>query len=267
MEDLIYVYCVMDEMPVLEHPAVSECPDLLVHDGLYAVVGRVPPSEFSEEALPARLNDLAWLTEKVKLHERIVEHAMQYGCVIPFKFGTVFKSENRVHAMLEAHAAELRRNLAELTGKSEWGVKVYCDRQRLTAAVAAKNPVLVDLEREIGAAPSGRAFLLTKRRGELIAAAVNGEIARLGQECFDRLSKQGLKARPNDLLRPEATGRPEEMILNSAFLVPQDKTPQFLSTIDWLREQFGSQGLLFECTGPWPPYNFCEFSRERAQLG
>jgi hypothetical protein len=257
----------MDRMPVLEHLAVSELPDLLVHDGLYAVVGRVPAEDFSEENLPVRLNDLKWITHRVTLHEQVIEHAMQYGCVVPLKFGTVFKSEENVHAMLEANATEFRQKLSELAGKEEWGVKVYCDLRQLAASVAAQDSALAELDREIASAPRGRAFLMARRRQELSAAVVNREVARLGQECFERLREQCLKARVNDRLKPEATGRSEEMILNGAFLAEKDKTAQFQSTLDGLREQFGTRGLLLECTGPWPPYNFCEFSQERSRRG
>jgi hypothetical protein len=267
MPDLIYVYCVMDRMPVLEHLVVSELPDLLVHDGLYAVVGRVPAEDFSEENLPVRLNDLKWITRRVTLHERVVEHAMQYGCVVPLKFGTVFKSEENAHAMLEANATEFRQKLSELAGKEEWGVKVYCDRRQLAASVAAQEPALTELDREIASAPKGRAFLMARRRQELTAAVVNREVARLGQECFERLLEQCLKARANDRLKPEVTGRSEEMILNGAFLVWKDDTPGFLRTVDRLGAQFGPRGLVFEHTGPWPPYNFCEFNGKSAQLG
>jgi hypothetical protein len=259
----------MNQMPVLEHLAVSEVPDLLAHDGLYAVVGRVPAEDFNVETLPARLNDLNWLGGKVRLHERVIEHATQYGSVMPFKFGTVFRTEENVHLMLETHATEFRQKLTELAGKEEWGVKVYCDRERLAQAIGAGNPALVNLDREIGSAPKGRGFLLAKRRGELVATAVQTEIARLGQECFDRLARltvgqggQGLRARANDPLPPEAVGGSETMILNGAFLVAKEKTPQFLSAVNRLQEQLGSHGLRFQSTGPWPPYNFCEFSPE-----
>lgn len=270
MPDLIYVYCVMDRMPVLEHLAVSArasgreatLPDLLVHDGLYAVVGRVPAEDFSEENLPARLNDLKWITRRVTLHERVVEHAMQYGCVIPFMFGTVFKSEDNVRSMLETHRDELRRNLDELRDKEEWGVKVYLDRERMAASLETTDPSILELNRKIASAPKGRAFLLARRRTELVSTAVNREVTRLGQECFERLLEASLKARAGSLLKPEATGRPEPMLLNGAFLVAKEETEEFFGTVKRLGEELGPEGVLLERTGPWPPYNFCEFGRE-----
>jgi len=274
MPDLIYVYCVMDRMPVLKTrdrgPGTGDrlpspvLLDLVAHDGLYALVGRVSAQDFSEENLPARLKDLNWIAEKVKLHERIVEHAMQHGCVIPLKFGTVFSSEDNVHSMLEAHAGEFRRNLAALAGKEEWGVKVYCDRQRLADDVRARDPRMIDLERQIAAAPKGRAFLLGKRRADTLSAAVDATIASLSQEIFDRLTKQSVRSRINPPLPAEVTGRKEEMILNSASLVLRESVPSFLDAADSLKESLGSRGALIECTGPWPPYNFCEFGPESA---
>ena len=46
----------------------------------------------------------------------------------------------------------------------------------------------------------------------------------------------------------------ERMLLNAAFLVPQDEVAAFLSAVEKLRGEHGQ--LAFLCSGPWPPYHF-----------
>ena len=53
------------------------------------------------------------------------------------------------------------------------------------------------------------------------------------------------------------TERMDDMILNAAFLVEQDKLSAFIREIEILKNQYEGTGFLFDCTGPWPPYNFC----------
>ena len=53
----------------------------------------------------------------------------------------------------------------------------------------------------------------------------------------------------------ELTGRLDEMILNGAYLVPEDDS-RLVDEVARLSEEWGTLGVSFEATGPWPPYNF-----------
>ena len=72
------------------------------------------------------------------------------------------------------------------------------------------------------------------------------------------------EARINKLLSKEVTEREEEMILNSAFLINKNKVAGFLNTVEGLKTRYADKGLFFDCTGPWPPYNFCDLLKERS---
>ena len=48
------------------------------------------------------------------------------------------------------------------------------------------------------------------------------------------------------------------MLLNGAYLVPVDREADFGSAVGDLQERFGADGVTFELTGPWPPYNFVD---------
>ena len=56
----------------------------------------------------------------------------------------------------------------------------------------------------------------------------------------------------------EVTEKAEDMILNAAFLIGKPKVRAFLAAVEELRAQQEHSGLSFDCTGPWPPYNFCD---------
>ncbi len=55
------------------------------------------------------------------------------------------------------------------------------------------------------------------------------------------------------------------MILNSVFLIYKDKVSDFMDILNALKELFENKGIFFDCTGPWPPYNFC--LQEKAKNG
>ncbi|MBI5050786.1 MAG: GvpL/GvpF family gas vesicle protein, partial [Nitrospirae bacterium] len=97
--------------------------------------------------------------------------------------------------------------------------------------------------------------------------AANKKLNEYGQVSFDRLREKSTEARINKLLPKEVTERNDEMILNSAFLINKDKAGDFLNIVEDFRTKYTDKGLSFDCTGPWPPYNFCNFSREKEQSG
>jgi hypothetical protein len=53
---------------------------------------------------------------------------------------------------------------------------------------------------------------------------------------------------------PEVAGG--EMILNGAYLVVSGEEQQLREAVQELEERFGADGVTYELTGPWPPYNF-----------
>ena len=46
------------------------------------------------------------------------------------------------------------------------------------------------------------------------------------------------------------------MVLNAIFLVAEEKLEDFIKAIDKLKREYKPKGFDFECSGPWPPYNF-----------
>jgi hypothetical protein len=48
------------------------------------------------------------------------------------------------------------------------------------------------------------------------------------------------------------------MFLNGAYLVRVAGEGEFREAVESLRGELGPEGISFELTGPWPPYNFVE---------
>jgi len=254
---LFYLYCVTNRVPKLkEVENLVNNLYFISHRGVYAVVGEVKESEFNEENLKTNLANLEWIKEKANSHEKIIESVMKDTGVIPFKFGTLFSTKDNLKACLEEHAEELKENLRNLEGKEEWGVKIYCDMERLKGSVIKEETEILKIEEEISSSSPGKAYFLKKKKEELIKDAVNKRINRYTQESFEILKGLSLKTRINKLLPKEVTERKDDMILNSVFLIDKNKVVDFVNTVEGIKIRYAGQGLFFDCTGPWPPYNF-----------
>lgn len=260
-KDLIYLYCVTDKNPKFKEDMLGAY--FVYHEGLYAVISKVFEHEFSKENLEKNLSDLEWLKIKVSMHERIVEDVMNGGCVIPFKFATLFNTEDSLKACLDEHGEEFRENLRHMEGKEEWGVKIYCDMDRLSNFLIKGNEVILAMDNEISSSSPGKAFLFKKKRKELIYKTIDRMVGIYIQDSLNSLIKDSLRIRINKLLHGEVTERKEEMTLNAAVLLRKSKVDTFMKTVDLIRRKYEENGLIVDCTGPWPPYNFCGFHKER----
>jgi hypothetical protein len=49
-----------------------------------------------------------------------------------------------------------------------------------------------------------------------------------------------------------------DMILNGAYLAESGREPELRSAVRELQERYRPDGVSYELTGPWPPYNFVE---------
>jgi hypothetical protein len=258
---LVYLYCIAESEPKIKQiKGLGNNLYSICHNGLYAVVGKVDQQEFCEDGLKRNMADMEWIKTKAGTHERTIEQVMADTDVIPFKFGTLFNTNASLKAMLEQYGQEFKAILGKLANKQEWGVKIYCHSEKLKASINNNEAGILEIEDQIKSSPVGKAYLLKKKKDEMIENALNEKINDCGQESFELLKELSFEARVNKLLPRQVTEREDDMVLNSGFLVDKDEIDDFQNMVDTLKMHYGSKGFLIDCTGPWPPYNFCGLS-------
>ncbi len=255
-KNLIYVYCISDSNQ--PHDSMAGIPDLkALRIGNFNVyVKYVSDSEFSEENLKKNLNDIQWLDTNARDHLRVIGQIMENESVIPFKFGTIFLSEERLNKFISDYSSSLSENFQRIEGREEWSVRIYCDRKMMSQQIDRLSEEASSLEKQIQSSLPGKAFLLRRKKTELIENETDRLINQFGQEYYNKFKELSNLTSLNNILPEELTGRTEKMILNAAFLVPKRNVESFMGKADSLLKKDDNLGFSIETTGPWPPFSF-----------
>ena len=239
-----YVYGVAEQRDGLE--AIAQ---LVGRGRLAALVAEVPLDEYGEETLRERLNDRAWLEEKARAHEEVLQAAAEIAPVVPLRFGTIYDELADVERLLDTRGPSFESALERVRGRVELGVKAWADPSRLAAAIGGGEPA--------GEEPSGRAYLQRRQREQRLAAEVAARSAELGEDAHRRLLAAVVDGVANRPQPRELTGRDEPMILNGAYLVAAGDDA-LRAEVERLAAEHEPLGITYEVTGPWPPHNFVE---------
>lgn len=260
---LIYLYCITRTKPPynnFKEIGVKIYP--VYFQGIYAIVSKVSQDEFSEENFRKNLASFEWVEKKARQHENVIQEVMRHTTVIPFKFGTIFENEENVERLLKEHISEFKRIIDNLEGKEERGIKIYCNLEKFKNILHKKDENIKKIDGEISIASKGKAFFLKKKREGVIEDIITKRISEYTQDAFEKLRKKSAEARINKILSKEVTEKNEDMVLNTAFLMKKKQKKDFDKVLEHLKQKYSNKGLSFECTGPWPPYNFCALSEK-----
>jgi len=254
----IYLYGVVDHPEVQAVFEGVRTPDpvrCIPIGHLGALVRDVALEEFGEDALKERMKDPKWLEEQVWNHARVLEAAMRFGTVIPMKFLTIFRTEERLLESLSALNESLRELCGRLQGKEEWGVKVFGDPQCIQEAVEAQNDGVRQLKAQIAGKPSGTAYLMQKQSEELLRRESSLRLAVHLESISCRVSSVAHETKFNPATQESAN---RQMVLNASLLVKKTAFSSLANEVDALREEYLPRGFEFELVGPFPPYSFSE---------
>lgn len=246
----IWAYAVADRMAPGWFSGLAgvggEPVEVVAEAGLAAAVSTVSLAEFGEAALRRHLEDLDWLETTGRAHHQIVAAVAEHAPAIPLRLATVYRDRGRLSGMLAARQPDFAAAIGRVTARTEWGVKVFAAGPDAAAAEDAGDG---------GGAERPGAAYLRRRRTQLDAGAQARRAAAGSAEAIH--SALGQLAAEAELRAPQApqlTGRREQMILNGAYLVDDDRSAEFTDMAGRLAASH--QAVRVELTGPWPPYSF-----------
>lgn len=215
---------------------------VISHDGLDAVVSDVPLPEFSEEGLRENLEQLPWLEEVARTHDEVVRGVAAHGPTAPLRLATIFHDDDAVRRRITEWHDALVDVLDRVDGRVEWSVKVIAPPQPAEEAEGAPEPT------------TGTEFLRRRKAQASEHAEQQESATRVAEEAHHELAHVAEAARILQPQDPQLTGHVGPMVLNGAYLVPDEEGARFMQCLEQLQGRFDQ--MTFEVGGPWPPYSF-----------
>jgi len=266
----LYLYCIRDKTEgatAISTRGIDGKGEVftIVYREVEAVVSNISLEEFASEEIQKKAQeDLNWIKEKAVTHERVIEEAMRENdkilSLIPMRFGTILKEKARLEETLNKDYSRIKEVLDRIRGNQEWSVKVYLkDRKIFEQAIKEKNETIKEKEKEIASLPEGMAFFMEEELKEVISREVDNELNNIVEVLFESLEKQAEASIKSKILGKELTGRREPMVLNSAYLIPEEKIENFKKKAEGLNQEIQAKGFYLEYSGPWPPFNFTSY--------
>jgi len=220
-----------------------------------AVVSLVSLDEFHGPEAESRMKDLSWLGPRTLRHEEVVEGVMEQSPVLPARFGTIFLSLDNIEKILDTHHGPISHFLDRVTEKREWAIKGLLDRERAGEEIFSKG--LEGEKERLSSLPPGMRYLQEKRIRAGVEKELKEWVKDIAREILNELCLYSSDFNVHKVLSRDLTGSDREMILNWAFLVPRQSADAFHGCIREANSRYERRGVIFEQSGPWPPYSFC----------
>lgn len=198
-------------------------------------ISQVDRTEYGEE-LTSRMQNLDWLAGASLRHQRVVSELAESMTVLPARFGTVFVSLDSLRKDLEERRKQLLESLEKISGKQEWGVKVF-------ARAGAPAPKIE--------AASGRDYLAAKAAA--LTTRKPGELDPEVEIFAAELQRIAADAAPAG----KVSSGQRNLVWQASFLVGADAATR--KKWDDALKKYATRwadSREIEITGPWPPYSF-----------
>ncbi|MDP2336263.1 MAG: GvpL/GvpF family gas vesicle protein, partial [Bacteroidota bacterium] len=184
----------------------------------------------------------------------VIENVEQQYPLLPMRFGSIMESTDSVQQMLEKNYPEFQNNLQKVENKSEFGLKIFCDTEKLKAELKSKSEAMNETSQKPASESKDSVFkeyinqkLKAHRLEEMLLNYVDSIIAEF----------------TGFLVQLEAVKKIKKMttattIIDAVFLLEKDKKAELIQAIEDLQRKY--TGLNFILTGPWPPYSFVDIT-------
>jgi hypothetical protein len=233
-----YAYCIAEQQS-LANGTRSRRPSLL--EGVQGVNGSpvlaYPSAEFNIVVSEYEHDGAQFGEKNVLEHARVVSVCFRSGTVLPFRFGTIFDSDEALRQAVRANRRTFGQSVARLRGKAEMHLKLLVRDGSLREAMA--EVVLPDTV--------GGEYLIKlrekaskDRERRTKARALSVQVHKLFNPLEEEISCKKVAS--------------DGMLIDIAHLIDSKSIEKYQNRYSSAAKQLKNCEL--SVSGPWPPYHF-----------
>lgn len=258
MPAAMYLFCLTARGPMIK--LVSSLPEgygglVQVDEGsVTAIACEVPVGDFAGESAEGHLGSLDWVGPRAVFHGEVVQKVIDHAPVLPARFGTLFSSRESLTRFIAANHETIVSFLDRVAGHEEWGLKVLISKGKAIEHLIDTEmaPHAADLA---SASPGIRYF-----KEKQIRNLAEKRVGAWAHELAAKLVSQVRDLASDSRRRPTTPADDREggvsVAAHWAFLLPEGKASGVISAFNRANSHHEDVGLMFEMSGPWPPYSF-----------
>jgi hypothetical protein len=181
-------------------------------------------------------------------HEKAIEEVMKEHTVLPVRFCTIAENEEKIKRILEKEHSKFKGLLNTMKGKKELGLKAMFKEDVIYKDILERYEDIRALKEKVEALPPDKTYYQRVELGKMVEQALEKEKERYKETILDLLRPLAEDVKVNN---PYG----ERMIISAAFLVTDDKEPEFDQKVQALDVKYGDK-IKFKYIGTLPPFNF-----------
>lgn len=237
-----YLYGIISALA--ENPNVSsDGLTTVVYKGLAAVVAEKEVRDYHKLPKEETVRELI-------SHQQMIEKIMEQSPILPVKFGTILKDEEKVTSALEKGYFFLRNTLRKMEDKIELELVCFWNEQKAAQLAFQKSKRIRNYYTSEVARrdPSDGGMEAKVAVGKLVAGYLASKKEKISLQILKTLKKEAVESYSHALADVN-------MLLSQAFLVEKKRQEAFNNALNKLDSQFADL-LNFRLVGPLPPYSF-----------
>ena len=181
-------------------------------------------------------------------HQQLIEKVMTKHTIIPMRLGTFVQSNEEVKEIL----ARGYRTIKDILGRAKDTIEID-----IVATLSDFNSFLQEISEQKEIKQLKQSLLGKKggvtvddqmKVGVLVRKHLDKKKEMFADQIQTALGQVAQDSKVHDLMD-------DKMVLNTAFLIEQNRQREFEQKVDQLNDEF-EEKLNFRCVGPLPPYSF-----------
>ncbi len=186
--------------------------------------------------------------ENMLAHEKAIEEVMKKHTVLPVRFVTIAKDEEKVKKILEKEYDRFIDLLENMKGKKELGLKAIFKEDVIYKEILEKYRDIKILKDRLAVLPLEKTYYQQIEIGKMVEAALQKEKEIYKKDILNTLSPLAVEVKTNNTYG-------ERMIIDAAFLVEKNKEKWFDQKVNEVSDKCDDK-IKFKYVGTVPPFNF-----------